>query len=782
MQLSLTERKVSLSVREFAEFKIGPSDTVYTRTGHWRAELGQSWHRQLQTRAKDEYDEADFEVSISGAWLHKDWTVHLQGRIDQIVKESDTVILREIKTINASLPGREEELRADYRSYFNQLAAYHMLAKLSPDYRNATIKSELVFIDIAEGVTQVVTMGPEVQNIFQAQLECLYTFIQHRWKARGRLRRMQFRPPFAKFRRGQEQTRQSLDTLNQSGLLLFEAPTGFGKTGIILEFALNRLRDCRFDRVIYLTGKSTGQLQVIRQLKDMLKECSDFNYFQLRNRAEHAIVSPQHTCDKKGGCLRDIEERWSQAGIAPMFLYENGTIGLERIRDLGRQSGVCPYEISRAALPFAEFWACDYNYIFSPHSSGVLFNQPGFDPSQTLLVIDEAHNLPSRAADAWSCRCTLDEALAVLAELQFAGAPAPLLATFEHWIQFLDSLEPIDRLDASHEYELAEALNSLNEKLLQSRLNPENFSSSAWEKLWSYLDIKNTLEHPALENLLWVPATGCLNLACLSAASEIAATLNQFGQTVLMSATLSPTELFLASCGLEATPTQYLEAQTDWRKNAYNVAIDLRVDTRFRARHRYYHTTAQTVAVMRGFSDGPVAVFFPSYRYAESVNEQLEETHPELLLARQPRGVDLGEQNRFIEDALEHADILLLVLGSGFAESIDLLGGRVTHAVIVGPALPEVNAEQKARMEDRNHLLRAEAFRQVYQLPAIMKINQALGRLVRAPGQNASILLHCRRFAEPSYQQLLAPDYHTTTQIKSDEALLHWLDSNPTQF
>ena len=780
MQISLSERKVSLSVREFAEFKPGPSYTVYTRTGRWRAELGQSWHRQLQARAQDEYDEADFEVSITGAWLHRDWTVQLQGRIDQVVKEAGTVILREIKTINASLPSSDEELRADYRSYFNQLAAYHMLAELSPDYRNTTIRSELVFIDIADGVTQVVTMGSEAQDIFQAQLECLYSFIQHRWMAHGRLRRTQFRPPFKKFRDGQQQTRKSLENLNQSGSLLFEAPTGFGKTGIILEFAMNRLRDGRVDRVIYLTGKSTGQLQVIRQLTDMLEEGDGLNYFQLRNRAEHAIASPLHTCDEKGGCLRDIEERWAQAGIAPMLLYENGTIGLERIREMGRISGVCPFEISRAALPFAEFWICDYNYIFSPRSSGVLFNQPGFDPGRTLLLIDEAHNLPGRASDAWSCRYTLDDALAVLAELQFAGVPATLSAAFENWIRFLESLKQIDRLDLASEYELADTLNALSDKLLQSRLKSESFSSMAWEKLWSCLDIKNTLERPALENLLWSPADGCLNLTCLSAAPEIAATIARFGQTVLMSATLSPTDLFLTSCGLDGAPTEYLEAQTEWRKDAYRVAIDLRVDTRFRTRSRYFHETAQTIAVMRGFSEGPVAVFFPSYRYADSVSKQLEATHPGLLIAMQPRGINLGEQSHFIEDALDHSDILLLVLGSGFAESIDLLGGRVTHAVVVGPALPEVNAEQKARMEDRSHLSQAEAFRQVYQVPAIMKINQALGRLVRAPGQHANVLLHCRRFAEPAYQPLLAPDYRTTTPIKTEESLRHWLASGPS--
>ena len=782
MQLSLTEQKVSLSVREFSEFKLGPTQFSYGRTGRWRAELGQSWHRQLQDRAITEFDEAEFEVSIAGEWLHKDWKVQLQGRIDQVGKEDGAVILREIKTVNASLPIPEKELREQYRSYFNQLAAYYLLTGLLPDYRNATIRAELVFVDIEDGITQVVKLGPEAKEFFLYQLESLYSFIKHRWKARRRLSRMQFHSPFASLRPGQEKTRHQIDILaNQSGPLLFEAPTGFGKTGIILEFALNRLRDGQFDRVIYLTGKSTGQLQVIHQLVDMLDEKNSLQYFQLRNRAEHAINSPLHNCDDSGSCLRDIENLWERAGIVLMLLYENGTISLDRIRELGRHSGVCPYEISRAALPYAELWICDYNYLFSPHNSGVLFHQRGFDPRQTLLVVDEAHNLPGRTAEAWSYRHTLDESLSVLAELQFAGAPAPLQTAITHWTKFLESLEQCDRLDPTTEYELVDALNILTEKILQTRLSPDQLSNGTWDYLWSHLDTKNTLEHQSLEILLWVPQPGCLNVTCLNAATEIASILEQFGQTVLMSATLSPTDLFLASCGLERTQIQYLEAQTDWRNNAYRMATDMRVDTRWRTRGRYYSATAQTVAVFREYSKGPIAVFFSSYRYATEVGKQLEATYPELILAQQPRGIDLKEQYCFIEDSLEQADVLFLVLGSGFAESIDLLGGRVTHAMVVGPALPEVNAKQKARMEDCDQLPHAEAFRQVYQVPAIMKINQALGRLVRAPGQSAQVLLHCRRFAEPAYRQLLAPDYRDAVTIKSDEELINWLESGISQ-
>jgi len=115
------------------------------------------------------------------------------------------------------------------------------------------------------------------------------------------------------------------------------------------------------------------------------------------------------------------------------------------------------------------------------------------------------------------------------------------------------------------------------------------------------------------------------------------------------------------------------------------------------------------------------------------------------------------------------------VLGSSFAEGIDLLGGRISHAMVVGPALPEVNAVQRARLAACAPLGRDAAARRVYQIPGIQKVNQALGRLVRAPGQRAKILLHCRRFAEKSYLDLLAPEYRAARIITADDDLAAWL-------
>jgi Rad3-related DNA helicase len=333
------------------------------------------------------------------------------------------------------------------------------------------------------------------------------------------------------------------------------------------------------------------------------------------------------------------------------------------------------------------------------------------------------------------------------------------------------------------------------------------------------------LEDPAAPpRLWWSPAPGRLLLTCLDAAGPTGNLLRGFGGVVFASATLSPLDGFAAACGLtavsapapalspapaperlgqltkrdtrrlfrqltsaatllreeaqrDAATPQLLAAHAPWREGAYDVACDLRVDTSFQQRGRHHGTTAATAAALHRNAEGAVAAFFPSYAYAEAVREAATELGLALPLALQPRGLDLAAQSAWIAAALDRGDILGLILGSSFAEGIDALGGRVRHALVAGPALPEVNPVQKARLEEAKQagLDRAAAFRRVYQLPGMTKVNQALGRLVRAPGHHARILLHCRRFAEPAYAELLAPAYQGGTTLATDADLTAWL-------
>ncbi|MDB6170393.1 MAG: helicase c2 [Verrucomicrobia bacterium] len=836
MDFNLDRRTASLSVGEFSAFTTGPHDAGEGAAGLWRAQLGTHWHNELRLRATDESPGAEFEIPVTGQIFHAGWTLTLAGRIDQRVKRGDVQVLREIKTVTRPLPEDESVLRADYPSYFVQLATYVSLLRPA-DGTPAAPGGELVFVETGSGLAQTVLLLPTDDRLLRAQLERIVEFLNLRLRARARLRALRFRPAFTDPRPGQETTQAELTAVfERQPLVLFEAPTGFGKTGVLLEFALGQLKSGHFDRALYLTSKSTGQLQVVRTLAGMtgapsgagekfqnedgrmadptasilspesLAATTAVAVWHVRNKAEHCVNSTFHCVRESCGYLDQLEKRWPGSGLSRFYLFEHHARDLETLRSAGRDARICPYEITRASLAFNDVWIGDYNYVFAPRNRSLFYQQPGFDPARTLLLLDEAHNLPSRVADAHSHLVRSDDARAVLAELDHLRVPASLLRAWESWAQLLAALQPVDALDPALEADVEETVGRISDLLLDAPVDYAALGPQLSEVLWQTPQLREWLADARLRKLLWCPRAGELSLTCLDAAEVIGATLRDYGGVVLASATLLPAENFAEACGIAegASPTAdqggesgefaavgnsaprsppaVLLAHTPWRDGAYDVAVDARVDTTFHHRSRYYAMTAETVAALHASARNAVAVFFPSYAYAEAVARALEQggpgmklPHGPLRVALQPRQRDLAAQTAWVEESLAFTDALFLVLGSSFAEGIDALGGRVTHAMVVGPALPEVNAVQRARLAEFSGRGREAAFRRVYQIPGMTKVNQALGRLVRAPGQRARVILHCRRFAEPAYASLLARDYQFGTNLLADADLAAWL-------
>jgi DNA excision repair protein ERCC-2 len=861
MDFDLDQRTARLSVGEFSDFTLGPRDSVGGPSGLWRAQLGTHWHNQLRAQTTSENSSALFEVPITGRIVHHGWTLTLTGRIDQIIPVNNAYTLREIKTITRELPADDSELRAEYPSYFIQLATYAALARFDPEALRlplsaspsstaspgrTTFHAELHFVEIASGLAQTVTLTSIDDTLFKSQLERICEFLDLRHRARERLRTLRFRPPFTELRAGQETTQADLaNALAKQSIVFFEAPTGFGKTGALLELALDHLRSGRCERVLYLTSKATGQLQVMRTLGFMTEPVISptppsgapsatrhplpsstvpslpVTAWLIRPKHEHCIHTTFHCSREVCPHLKDAEARWPRSGLSRFYLFENEPRDLPSLRAAGRAAQICPYEITRAALPFNDVWIGDYNYVFSPPTRGIFYEQPGFDPARTLLLIDEAHNLPSRVADVYTHHFSAADAVALVEALQRLRAPQKLVQACGHWSHFLHQRAACDSLPLVDEDDARELLTALASLITTTPLDTLELGQPLAELLWKTVSCVETLNTVDVPRLWWSPRPGELTITCLDAAAAIGPTLRSFHAAILASATLTPTENFTAAVGLDTPPELVAEASasapdrfgslnkrdtrrlfkqltsasgllkidearelaapalvrasTPWRDAVYDVAIDARVDTSYQQRARHAATTAATLATLRSAASSTVAVFFPSYAYAETIQRELTSTFPELRVSLQPRLPDLAAQTAWVEQALEGTDFLFLVLGSSFAEGIDLLGGRISHAMVVGPALPEVNAVQRARLATFAPLGRDAAFQRVYQIPGIQKVNQALGRLVRAPGQHAKVLLHCRRFAEESYAALLAPEYRSSHILTQDSDLTDWL-------
>jgi DNA excision repair protein ERCC-2 len=882
MQFSLDHRTASLGVGEFSDFAVGPrAGDSGGPQGIWRAQLGTHWHRQLRARTSGENPAATFEVVIEGRVAHRGWVLTLAGRIDQLVPEPGQLVLREIKTVSRALPVPEAELRASYPAYFVQLATYLALHRLAPpasglrpgchairDSPGGALRGELMFVEADSGLSQTVALTPADDVLFQARLEAVAEFLTARLRARERLRGLSFLPAFARLRPGQETTRADLGAAlhRARAPVFFEAPTGFGKTGVLLECALDLLRSGQLERLIYLTSKSTGQLQVVRTLEAMTaanvspgeSNSDKWRYqpgatepsspprhplspspslslavtprgvaaWQVRSKSEHCVNEVFHCVREGCRYLDGIGERWVASGLARFHLDELAAKDLESLHAAGRHAVICPYEITRTALAFQDVWIGDYNYVFSPRHRGLFGGQPGYDPARTLLVVDEAHNLPARAADGFSHAFSGLEAAGAAADLRHARPPLRLLNAWGAWTHFLETRTHADALPLGEEDEARHLLAEIAAQLNAAPLDYAVLAPATASTLWETAAAAEELSSVQLPRLWWSPRAGELLVTCLDAAPAIGATLREFGGVVLASATFGPGESFAAACGLQEPPAspppappglpesdrlgalnkretrklfakltraadllrveeeaaaalpETVRAATPWREGAYDIAYDARVDTTFQHRSRHYPLTAATVVHLRQASAAPVAVFFPSYAYAEAIQREIAAVAPELRIALQPRQSDLAAQTAWVEQSLAGAGALFLVLGSSFSEGIDQLGGRVTHAMVVGPALPEVNAVQHARMAEFKPLGREAAFRRVYQIPGMTKVNQALGRLVRAPGQKAKVLLHCQRFAEPGYHGLLTEDYQGGAVLHSDLELAGWLSGS----
>ncbi len=748
-------RVVRLSVGDLSRFSLLPG--IDEGPGRWRMEIGSHWHEVLQERTRKTDTGWLSEQNIEGTLSQNGWRFELRGRID-LLKAADKPIIREIKTTSQDLPLEESILRERYPHYFHQAMLYGFLFGKNGQFPEI----ELLFLEIQTGMTQTVSLDDEDLDRLHEHLNRVISILQERQSHFSKLRSAIVPQPFTEWRPGQLECRETLhQSMLRARINLLEAPTGFGKTGIALEQALARMVSGDVDRILLLTGKNTGHTALINQIERFREMGHELAVHTVRSRRDLSLESPF----EQSISASEITENWNLSGLSAPAILREGIPELETIKLLGQRHGIPPWALSRILLPHADIWIADFNYLFDPRVAQVFDNMPTFDPSRTLLVIDEAHNLPDRVAASHSHLLDAAEISNFLSEIQFARLSSSLTRMLDQLLAFVKKQRPTDVMEPPGEMELLEILESLQRSIRESGFADDELSAECVEWLWNLTALLDDWAHPDLPMLISCPQAGQVAISCIDAAAVILPVLDAFFQTVLMSATLQPWEAFLEQLGInKETPLQTetfpcpqaacIMGEAPWLEGCFEVIVDARVDTRFRRRGQFLSETARTIAETSLKWGGCTIVFFPSYRYAESVQEIMEFKYPGIRLALQPRNLPLEEQNAFLETSLLFQDVLLLVLGSRFSEGIDTLGGKARHAIVVSPALPEVNSLQREK-ERRIPGGKAPAFRKVYLIPGMRKISQALGRLVRKPGHGARILLHGKRFMEPEYQDLL---------------------------
>src|SRR5215470_13750552 len=153
-----TTRTLWLSIGDLVDTAAFPGSVSLMPMLRSRAAMGRQTHTVHQAAQQVALPSYRAEVTIRQQLLVDDYTVHLQGRIDGLYEDGDTLIVEEIKSLLVPPEHFNAITLGHYPAYEQQLTLYvHLLRQ----QHTGPVRGHLVLINLADGATKVLAVAPE---------------------------------------------------------------------------------------------------------------------------------------------------------------------------------------------------------------------------------------------------------------------------------------------------------------------------------------------------------------------------------------------------------------------------------------------------------------------------------------------------------------------------------------------------------------------------------------------------------------------------------------------
>ena len=223
--------------------------------------------------------------------------------------------------------------------------------------------------------------------------------------------------PHAEFRPGQRELSTAVyNAQRKACCLLAQAPTGIGKTIGTLFPLLKACPGQKIDKIFFLSAKAPGR-QLAHDALARLRTPS-LRALELVAR-EHACEHPDLACHgascplahgfydrlpaARQAAVNACAEPAQAAQAAQAAQSARATLPIldqATVRSIALAHQICPYYLSQELVRWADVVIGDYNYWFD--SSAMLYSLTKLNGWRVSLLIDEAHNLLSRARSMYS--------------------------------------------------------------------------------------------------------------------------------------------------------------------------------------------------------------------------------------------------------------------------------------------------------------------------------------------------------------------------------------------
>jgi len=564
--------------------------------------------------------------------------------------------------------------------------------------------------------------------------------------------------------------------------IIIESGTGTGKTIVSLAAGLEHAKKTG-KKIVYLTRTISQSDQVMRELKAISrikpvsgltitgrnKSCPLF-----RGTKDYETLSPKvlsMMCEEKrsksikgaaGGC-RYFDRIKTEIDDIANYVLNNFPTSDELDRYCER-NGVCPYEMKKQLMKRFDVVAVPYVHILSSDIRSNLMVNLGLEdnPEGMLLIVDEAHNLIDAARDQESFtidRDMVDNAIDECSTMK--GNPTVWMEV--ELKDFLSYFKNSIRNVATEKLGLNEKEVVLTDDYIEQRMmkkfgmKPQDLDA-AIERVIDYGEARTEILMERGDNRVSdIQTLGFLMSDWCSSASsrfvrslkvdqdgeylsakcidpyEISLFLNSIPGAIHMSGTLQPLDQYARVLGLKGNPRFRVYPSPFPPENKSVLYVndvttqqkEMQKDSSMQRRLENY------IAMLCNSVDKNTLVFFTSYSFMRMMRPYLE-THVDKSLYWE----ESRNQRKTMENLAAFRNgrdgVFFSVMGGSVAEGMDFPGDELCFAIIVGIPYPPPSSEQKAMslMFDQRYG-QGKGWIYTSEVPAIRKMKQAIGRLIR---------------------------------------------------
>jgi len=575
--------------------------------------------------------------------------------------------------------------------------------------------------------------------------------------------------------------------------LIVHAPTGLGKTAASIAPALKYAIENN-KVVFFLTSRHTQHkiaLETLKKIKDKYDKqfvavsiigkkglclqpgvsklySSEFNEYCRAMREDHKCEFYEKVKKKETPTI-DAKAAMSELSVSNL-VDTNDSI------NASKRFGVCPYEISIMMSKKAKVIVGDYYYVFHPDVSKNFFNKIEKELEDAIIIVDEAHNLPSRLKDLFTVRLSnlmIKRAVSEAKKFKYdqmqnvllsIGDIIDRLADINEEEAYVKKQDFIDRVNLVMDYQqLMDDLEAMADDIREQQKQSYIGSISSFLEAWLGRD--DGFTRIISKQMGSREPIKVLSYRCLNPSLSTREVIARAHSTIMMSGTLTPTSMYKELLGFDDAIEETFNSPFP-ETNKMNLIIP-KTSTKYELRSQdQYKEIASILAKIVNHVPGNTAVFFPSYYLLDQVY-QFFYSETKKTLFKEHSNLTKDEKQEMIEKFKTYKKTGAVLLGAitgSFGEGIDLPGDFLKCVVVVGLPLSKPDLEQKALIDYYDKLFK-KGWDYGYLFPAFNKTLQSAGRCIRSETDKGVVIFLDERYTWSNYRRLFPLSWSIRTTM-----------------